>query len=253
MYLLGVADDVPADARAAVRDVLAAADTTAVVTRHGERLTAELVGSDWSWTVPQSASDELLSMLAPRCRYCSLPALEAWSVPVLEGADEGLGGELLPEPTPVADLDGAELLAALEETEPYETLESLVARIKRSDRAPYAGAIATFTGRVRELEDEDDVPTDHLTFERYDPVAAERLATIREELMDRDGVEDVLLHHRTGRVDAGEDIVFVVVLAGHREEAFAAVEDGIDRLKADVPIFKKEVTVDNEYWVHNRP
>jgi molybdopterin synthase catalytic subunit len=62
----------------------------------------------------------------------------------------------------------------------------------------------------------------------------------------------VLLHHRTGVIEYGEDIVFVVVLAGHRGEAFETVADGIDRLKAEVPIFKREVTVDEEFWVHDR-
>jgi molybdopterin synthase catalytic subunit len=54
-------------------------------------------------------------------------------------------------------------------------------------------------------------------------------------------------------VEAGEDIVFVVVLAGHREEAFKTVSEGINRLKAEVPLFKKEVTVEDSFWVHERP
>ena len=78
------------------------------------------------------------------------------------------------------------------------------------------------------------------------------MATLQEELEARDGVHEVRLHHRTGRVDAGEDIVFVVVLAGHRREAFRTVEDGIDRLKDEVPLFKKEVTAAETYWVHER-
>ena len=61
---------------------------------------------------------------------------------------------------------------------------------------------------------------------------------------------EVILHHRTGIVEAEEDIVFVVVLAGHRPEAFATVEDGINRLKAEVPLFKKEVTVEGTFWAH---
>ena len=61
---------------------------------------------------------------------------------------------------------------------------------------------------------------------------------------------EVLLHHRVGRMNDGEDIVFVVVLAGHRKEAFRTVEDGIDRLKDEVPIFKKETTTDEEFWLH---
>lgn len=253
MYLLGVADDVPPAARDRVRDALIDAGTTATVAHCGEYLTAEIVAEDWAWTVPAGAIDELLEMLAPRCQFCCTTARDAWHWPVITTVDGQLDGELLVEPTQPSALDGAELVSALQETEPYETLGSLVNRIKQSDRSPYAGAIATFTGRVRTQEDEDDTPTDHLEFERYDPVAGERLAAIRDSLIARPGVEDVLLHHRTGRIEAGEDIVFVIVLAGHRDEAFATVKDGIDRLKEEVPIFKKEVTVENEYWVHNRP
>ncbi|MFB6070841.1 MAG: molybdopterin synthase [Halanaeroarchaeum sp.] len=150
------------------------------------------------------------------------------------------------------ELPVAAAVEAIEDAEPFETLGSLVDAIKRSDRADYAGAIATFTGRVRALEDEDDEFTTSLTFEKYEGVAEERMREIETELEARDGVERVLLHHRTGRIDAGEDIVFVVVLAGHRREAFATVEDGIDLLKEQVPIFKKEVTTGEEFWVHER-
>ncbi|MFC6724850.1 molybdopterin synthase, partial [Halobium palmae] len=115
-----------------------------------------------------------------------------------------------------------------------------------------AGAIATFTGRVRAKDGDDDPRTTALEFETYEGVADDRMDAIRADLTDREGVEEVLLHHRTGVVPDGEDIVFVVVLAGHREEAFRAVEDGINRLKDEVPIFKKETTVEDEFWVHDR-
>ena len=75
---------------------------------------------------------------------------------------------------------------------------------------------------------------------------------LEAELEECDGVLDVLMHHRTGVIPDGEDIVFVVVLAGHRREAFRTVEDGIDRLKEEVPIFKKEVTTEETFWVHER-
>ena len=75
---------------------------------------------------------------------------------------------------------------------------------------------------------------------------------ISAELEEREGVFEVVMHHRTGVVEYGEDIVFVVVLAGHRDEAFRTVEDGINRLKDEVPIFKKEVTTDEQFWVHER-
>ena len=110
-----------------------------------------------------------------------------------------------------ADLDS--ILAALDERDPYVTLETLVASVKRDPDEDRAGAIATFTGRVRAKESPDDRPTEHLEFERYDGVAEERMATLRRELEARDGVHAVRLHHKSGVVEAGEDIVFVVVAA----------------------------------------
>lgn len=152
----------------------------------------------------------------------------------------------------VGSLDAAAAIEAIEDSEPYETLESLVAAVKRSAAATYSGAIATFTGRVRAKEDESDERTHYLEFEKYDGVAERRMDTIETELEERDGILDVRLHHRTGRIPDSEDIVFVVVLAGHRREAFRAVEDGIDRLKEEVPLFKKEVTDGETFWVHQR-
>jgi molybdopterin synthase catalytic subunit len=146
----------------------------------------------------------------------------------------------------------ADAIVAIDEVEPFRTLESLVAAVKRSPDADRSGAIATFTGRVRARDDPDDDRTQYLEFEKYESVADQRLRAIEDELEEREGVFDVRLHHRTGVIPDGEDIVFVVVLAGHREEAFRTVEDGINRLKDEVPIFKKEVTETETFWVHER-
>jgi molybdopterin synthase catalytic subunit len=168
------------------------------------------------------------------------------------GAVDDDASEVLAAADSTRDLDVDAVIDAIRETEPHETLESLVAGLKRSPSAEYAGAIATFTGRVRPKEDEDDERTRYLEFEKYEGVAEDRMRRIERELAERDGVLEVRLHHRTGRIEDGEDIVFVVVLAGHRREAFEAVEDGIDRLKDEVPLFKKEVTASDTFWVHER-
>ena len=155
-----------------------------------------------------------------------------------------------------ADLDDSARLAGigeeLDRLEPYETLISLVHQIQAHPDSPKAGAIATFTGRVR-AENYEDTRTTHLEYEKYEDVADAELEAIRQELTDREGVYEVLLYHHTGTVPAEEDAVYVVVLAGHRREAFRAVEDGIDLLKDRVPIFKKEVTESGEHWAHDRP
>ena len=168
-------------------------------------------------------------------------------------------GDVDPEPAnvvanaPTADgVDIAALAARIDDFEPHVTLQTLIDRAAASPLAERSGAIATFTGRVRVKDGPDDDRTEQLAFEKYEGVAAERMAAISDELTDREGVFEVLMHHRVGVMGPGEDIVFVVVLAGHREEAFRTVEDGINRLKDEVPIFKKETTESEAFWLHER-
>ncbi len=206
----------------------------------------------WFATGDDRTLDETLDDLAPVYDYAMLEGFSGADVPqvVLGGIDAE--GQPIVEADREAEVDLDDVIEALRDVEPYETLESLVARAKRSADAEKAGAIATFTGRVRARDHDDDEPTEYLEFEKYDGVAEQRMDRINEELEARDGVYEVLLHHRTGVIEYGRDIVFVVVLAGHRTEAFETVEDGINRLKDEVPLFKKEVTVDEEFWVHTR-
>ncbi|MFB6160356.1 MAG: molybdopterin synthase [Haloferacaceae archaeon] len=197
--------------------------------------------------------EDLLDDLAPDHDHAVVADFPDADLPAVALGDADPAGEVLLRAERPDAVDPGAVIDALAGVEPRVTLESLVRRVKESPGADRAGAIATFTGRVRARDDGNDPRTLALEFEKYEGVADERLATIREELSARDGVQEVLLHHRTGVVADGEDIVFVVVLAGHREEAFRTVEDGIDRLKAEVPLFKKEVTVEDEFWVHERP
>ncbi|EJN58196.1 molybdopterin synthase [Halogranum rubrum] len=200
---------------------------------------------------------DLLDALAPEYDYALLSGFPEARAPTVVVGDQStkVRGEVVETVETVDDIDddGLETLTRhADDGEPYITLETLVEQVRQSPRAERAGAIATFTGRVREKDGDDDSRTTHLAFEKYAGVAEDRMATISEELTTREGVEEVVMHHRTGVIEAGEDIVFVVVLAGHRTESFRAVEDGINRLKDEVPIFKKETTVDEEFWVHDR-
>ena len=211
------------------------------------------LGDDGSWTATgaDGSLDELLDDLAATFDYALVSGFPDADIPTvaLDGASARRVVHEAPGPDEV-DVDA--VLDAVEAAEPYVTLSTLVNRVKSSPRADRAGAIATFTGRVREKDSPDDSPTERLEFEKYEGVAERRMAELSDELTERDGVFEVAMHHRTGVVESGEDIVFVVVLAGHRAEAFRTVEDGIDRLKDEVPIFKKETTTDEEFWVHDR-
>jgi len=206
----------------------------------------------WTATGTDRSVDALLDDLAPGYDYAVLVGFPDPDVPQVVFGDSDSEADVVARFPTVEDLDVERIVDEIDTRDPFETLPSLVERAKASPKAPRAGAIATFTGRVRAKEGPDDDPTKHLEFERYDEVAVERMTDIERELCERDGVHEVVLHHRTGVVEYGEDIVFVVVLAGHREEAFRTVRDGINRLKDEVPLFKREVTVEEEFWVHDR-
>jgi molybdopterin synthase catalytic subunit len=234
-------------------DVDTAGKDTARHRAAGADVTYGLTDDDgWFATGVDRTLGETLDDLAPDYDYVVIEGYSGAAVPQVVLGDREHRGEALATGETADAIDTGEILDALAETEPHETLGSLVQRVKESPRAERAGAIATFTGRVRAKDSPDDEPTKYLEFEKYEGVADDRMEAISAELAEREGVLDVVMHHRTGVIDYGEDIVFVVVLAGHRGEAFRTVEDGINRLKDEVPLFKKEVTVDEEFWVHER-
>ena len=235
------APDIDTEGKDTARHRAAGASTTYGVSDEG-----------WFATGDPRPLSALLDDLAPDHDYVVVEGFSARDLPaVVLGGREHAGPTIATAP----EADGVDLDAVsttVDELEPHVTLDSLVEAVKTDPDADRAGAIATFTGRVRAKDSADDTPTEALEFETYEGVADRTMAAIAEELEARDGVHRVLMHHRTGLIEAGEDIVFVVVLAGHRREAFRTVEDGIDRLKAEVPIFKKERTTDEEFWVHER-
>ncbi|EMA43853.1 molybdopterin synthase [Halococcus saccharolyticus] len=223
--------------------------------RHRDAGAAVTYGVDdegWFATGDARDLDEILDDLAPDHDYAIVEGFSGRHLPAVVLGDRDHAGRELASADDADGIDLDAVCTAIDDLEPRVTLESLVEKVKSAPNADRSGAIATFTGRVRTKDADDDAPTEHLEFETYEGVAEERLAAIIDDLEAREGVQRVLAHHRTGVITSGEDIVFVVVLAGHREEAFATVSDGIDRLKDEVPIFKKEVTADEQFWLHER-
>lgn len=121
------------------------------------------------------------------------------------------------------------------------SLERLAALVGR----PGAGAIVTFQGMTRDVE--------RLEYEAYTEMAKERIAAIVAEAVERHGLEAAAAEHRVGNVPLGEASVAVAVSAAHRGEAFAGAREIIDRIKAEAPIWKKEVDSGNERWVEGAP
>ena len=115
------------------------------------------------------------------------------------------------------------------------------AEISRTVGRPGAGAVVTFQGTTRDVE--------RLDYEAYAEMARERIEAILRECIDRHGLEAAAAEHRIGSVPLGEPSVVVAVSAAHREEAFAGAREAIDRIKAEAPIWKKEVEAGEGRWV----
>jgi molybdopterin synthase catalytic subunit len=114
-------------------------------------------------------------------------------------------------------------------------------------RDPECGAIATFVGTVRSTNDGRRVL--HLEYEVHETMALRQLTLLAEELRRGHGVRHVAIHHRRGRVEVGGVSVAIAVSAVRRRDALAACAQAIERLKRDVPIWKKEVYPDGHRWM----
>jgi MoaE-MoaD fusion protein len=126
------------------------------------------------------------------------------------------------------------------------TTEPLSAdRLNQLVATGHTGAIVTFQGTTRDV--------DRLDYEAYEPMAAEKIAAILADVAARHEIEGAAAEHRTGAVPRGEPSVIVAVAAAHRGPAFAAAREAIDRIKAEAPIWKREVEGERAEWVEGAP
>jgi molybdopterin synthase catalytic subunit len=115
---------------------------------------------------------------------------------------------------------------------------------------PRVGAVASFLGLVRDVNDGQGVAT--LSLEHYPGMTEKALAGIVAEAAARWEVLDATVIHRVGTLRPCEPIVLVAVASGHRGDAFAACEFIMDFLKTRAPFWKKEATPAGERWVDAR-
>lgn len=112
---------------------------------------------------------------------------------------------------------------------------------------PSAGALVSFVGQVRDINDGDSIST--LTLEHYPGMTESALAAIEVEASTRWDLMDSLIIHRVGTLKPLDQIVLVAVLSAHRGEAFKACEFMMDYLKTQAPFWKKEVTPEGARWI----
>ncbi len=123
-----------------------------------------------------------------------------------------------------------------------------ISAIRRRD--PRIGAIASFIGTVRDLNEGLGVAT--MTLEHYPGMTEKALASICEQAEARWDLLDTLVIHRVGTLLPTDQIVLVVAASAHRGAAFAACEFIMDYLKTEAPFWKKEATPQGERWVEAR-
>jgi len=119
-----------------------------------------------------------------------------------------------------------------------------------SGRAAGAGAIASFTGLVR--SENDGAAVSELELDHHPRLTEGAIAGIEAAALSRFGLTDILIVHRHGALAPGEAIVFVAAAAPHRRAAFDAVDYVMDRLKTEVPFWKREQRGDGAHWLEAR-
>jgi len=112
---------------------------------------------------------------------------------------------------------------------------------------PCIGALVSFVGQVRDMNENEKINT--LTLEHYPEMTEKELAAIENEARTRWNIIDSLIIHRVGRLKPLDQIVLVAVTSAHRGEAFRACEFIMDFLKTSAPFWKKETTPAGERWV----
>lgn len=112
------------------------------------------------------------------------------------------------------------------------------------------GAVVFFVGRVRDINQGDDVFS--MTLEHYPGMTEKSLQTIVEQAKERWPLNRVRIIHRVGELLPADQIVFVAAASPHREAAFSGAQFIMDYLKTEAPFWKKESVPEGERWVEHK-
>ncbi len=114
------------------------------------------------------------------------------------------------------------------------------------------GGVCMFLGLVRDVLEAESTHVQAMTLEHYPGMTERQLETIEAEARRRWPLEDVLIIHRYGRLEACDRIVLVATASAHREAAFQSCHFLMDWLKTKAPFWKIEHTSTGDHWVAAR-
>jgi len=132
----------------------------------------------------------------------------------------------------------------------FESLKSLIRKVKKVRDAEKCGAIGIFVGFVRRLSGDKDVV--RLEFEENEELFDKKLKEIEDRLKAYPGVAEVKIFHKSGVIFPGEDIIYVVVMGEDRKNVWKPLEESMELVKKELPVWKKEVYIDGEAWAHDK-
>lgn len=177
-------------------------------------------------------------------------------VPFLTTVACAVDDEYVPTEHALHDGDGVSLIPPvsggsdrkLAVTEDPLDAEALVRAVRQDE----SGAVVLFYGVARNNSEGRRVRA--LEYEAHESLAEKKLREVADDVRRRFSITDIGVLHRTGHLEIGETSLLVAVAAPHRQEAFEAAQYAVDRIKAIVPIWKKEIWEDGGgAWVAGHP
>ena len=124
--------------------------------------------------------------------------------------------------------------------------------IQRHSSKTGIGGHSIFLGQVR-ADVIDNKKVAAIVYTAYEEMANEKMQLIREAIFEKYQLTCMHVHHSLGKIAAGEICLFVFTSAPHRKAAIAACEETVERIKADLPVWGKEIMEDETYqWKINQ-
>lgn len=171
-------------------------------------------------------------------------------IPHLGSVRWALNFDFVDEQTPLQPGDELALLPPVQGGAPrvWVTEDALeLDRVVQGVRSDAFGAIVVFLGCVRNHN--RGVEVESLQYEAYVPMVERQLEKIIESIEQENSATRLAIAHRYGALEIGDISVLIAAASAHREPAFDAARQAIERIKVDVPIFKQEKTKDGETWI----